>query len=46
MKVKIGKRRPDITKDLLEDLYTKKKLSMHQAAKFLDTSYRTVWKKL
>jgi hypothetical protein len=41
-----GKRRQDITKVLLENLYLKKKLSMYKIAGILNTTYRTIWKKL
>jgi len=46
MESRIGKRRLDITKNLLEDLYVKKKLSMPKIAKILNTSYFTVWNKM
>jgi predicted DNA-binding protein YlxM (UPF0122 family) len=38
--------RPDITKEVLEDLYLNKKLSMPQIAKKLNSTYYTIRKRM
>jgi len=38
--------RPDISRELLENLYQKEKLSMPKIAKMLNTTYDTIWRKM
>jgi predicted HTH domain antitoxin len=41
-----NRKRPDISKEILEKLYWKKKLSMPRIAKLLKTTYNTIWHKM